>query len=86
MTTQKEQKLEPQMVLRINNTGMMSPLQTEEEEDRDEEMTRSALAAFRAKEEEIERRKTEVRHKVEAQLGRVEEQTKRLAQIRQVSC
>ncbi|KAK6163512.1 hypothetical protein DH2020_000376 [Rehmannia glutinosa] len=52
------------------------------EDNKDEEMTKSALAAFRAKEEEIEKRKTEVREKVEAQLGRVEKETKRLVGIR----
>ncbi|KAK6144235.1 hypothetical protein DH2020_021055 [Rehmannia glutinosa] len=62
----------------INHIG--SPLMNE---DRDEEMTKSSLAAFRAKEEEIERRKIEVREKVQAQLGRVEEETKRLAEIRE---
>ncbi|KAI3461318.1 hypothetical protein Pfo_017981 [Paulownia fortunei] len=86
MTTEKQQILEPQQaqVLRVKNAGMInhigSPLLNE---DRDEEMTRSALAAFRAKEEEIERRKTEVRDKVQAQLGRVEEETKRLSEIRE---
>ncbi|KAK6138424.1 hypothetical protein DH2020_027834 [Rehmannia glutinosa] len=89
MTTQKQQQiiLEPQQaqILRLKNSGMMinhigSPLMNEE---RDEEMTKSALAAFRAKEEEIERRKIEVREKVQVQLGRVEEETKRLAEIRE---
>lgn len=47
-------------------------------------MSRSALSAFRAKEEEIERKKLEVREKVQAHLGRVEEETKRLATIREV--
>lgn len=64
----------------ITNYGS-SPLISEE---RDEEMTRSALAAFRVKEEEIERRKSEVKEKVQAQIGRVEEETKRLAEIREV--
>ena len=50
----------------------------------DEEITRSALSNFRAKEEEIERKKMEVRERVQAQLGRVEEETKRLAMIREV--
>ncbi|XP_039042049.1 probable DNA double-strand break repair Rad50 ATPase isoform X3 [Hibiscus syriacus] len=36
-----------------------------------------------AKEEEIERKKMEVREKVQLQLGRVEEETKRLAMIRE---
>ncbi|XP_030453802.1 uncharacterized protein LOC115664233 [Syzygium oleosum] len=49
----------------------------------DEEMSRSALSNFRAKEEEIERKKLEVREKVMSHLGRVEEETKRLATIRE---
>ncbi|KAK9126465.1 hypothetical protein Scep_015311 [Stephania cephalantha] len=52
-------------------------------EDNDEEMSRSALNSFRAKEEEIEKKKMEVREKVQAHLGRVEEETKRLAEIRE---
>lgn len=52
-------------------------------EDKEEDM--SALSAFRTKEEEIKRKKLEVREKVQAQLGRVEEETKRLAEIREVS-
>lgn len=47
-------------------------------------MSRSALSTFRAKEEEIEKKKMEVREKVQFQLGRVEEETKRLATIREV--
>jgi hypothetical protein len=54
-------------------------------EDKEEEMSRSALTLFREKEEEIERKKMEVRDKVHAQLGRVEEETKCLAYIREVS-
>ncbi|XP_047308665.1 uncharacterized protein LOC124912146 [Impatiens glandulifera] len=49
----------------------------------DEEMSKSALSTFRAKEEEIEKRKLEVRERVQAQLGRIEEETKRLATIRE---
>ncbi|KAG9131513.1 hypothetical protein Leryth_027453 [Lithospermum erythrorhizon] len=49
----------------------------------DEEMSRSALSNFRAKEEEIEKKKLEVKEKVQAQLGRIEEETRRLAVIRQ---
>ncbi|KAK4396483.1 hypothetical protein Sango_1484900 [Sesamum angolense] len=45
----------------------------------DEEMSKSALSTFRAKEEEIEKKKMEVKEKVQAQLGRIEEETKRLA-------
>lgn len=51
------------------------------DEDKEEEMTKSALAAFRAKEEEIERRRGEIRDRVQAQLGRVEEEAKRLLLI-----
>ncbi|KAI3471847.1 hypothetical protein Pfo_030624 [Paulownia fortunei] len=49
----------------------------------DEEMSKSALSTFRAKEEEIEKKKLEVKEKVQAQLGRIEEETKRLAIIRE---
>lgn len=51
----------------------------------DEEMSRSALSTFKAKEEEIEKKKMEVKERVQAQLGRVEEETRRLAIIREVS-
>jgi hypothetical protein len=44
----------------------------------------SALSLFKEKEEEIERKKVEVRDKVFSMLGRVEEESKRLAFIRQV--
>lgn len=50
----------------------------------DEEMSKSALSTFRAKEEEIEKKKMEVKEKVQAQLGRIEEETKRLSTIREV--
>jgi len=49
----------------------------------DEEMAKSALNTFRAKEEEIEKKKLEVRERVQAQLGRIEEETRRLATIRE---
>lgn len=49
----------------------------------DDEISRSALSTFRAKEEEIERRRMEVRERFQAQLGRVEEESKRLAMIRE---
>lgn len=64
---------------------MISSNQSPIRDDKEEEMSRSALAMFRAKEEEIERKKMEVRDKVHAYLGRVEEETKRLAEIREVS-
>lgn len=50
----------------------------------DEDMSKSALSTFRAKEEEIEKKKLEVRERVLAQMTRIEEETKRLAIIREV--
>lgn len=50
-----------------------------------EEEEMSLSLSFRAKEEHIEMKKMEVREKVFQQLGRVEEETKRLAHIREVS-
>ncbi|KAK4789944.1 hypothetical protein SAY86_017248 [Trapa natans] len=50
----------------------------------EEEMSMTALSAFRAKEDEIEKWKMEVKERVLSQLGRVEEETKRLATIREV--
>ncbi|KAM7280525.1 hypothetical protein ACFE04_007659 [Oxalis oulophora] len=52
-------------------------------DNNEDELSRSALAMFRAKEEEIERRKMEVRNRVQAQLGHVEVATRRLAEIRE---
>ncbi|GFZ17806.1 RAB6-interacting golgin like [Actinidia chinensis var. chinensis] len=70
-------------MLRVKNSGILSYNGSPMIDDRDEELTRSALSAFRAKEEEIERKKMEVRERVQAQLGRAEEETKRLAEIRE---
>lgn len=50
----------------------------------DEEMARSALSTFTAKEEEIQKRKMEVQERVLAQLGRIEQENRRLATIREV--
>ncbi|XP_010423680.1 PREDICTED: putative U-box domain-containing protein 58 [Camelina sativa] len=49
----------------------------------DDEMSLKALSAFKAKEEEIEKKKMEIRERVQAQLGRVEDESKRLAMIRE---
>ncbi|KAJ8490951.1 hypothetical protein OPV22_012672 [Ensete ventricosum] len=70
-----------QLVLRIRNSAHSHRESASEEEREDEEASRTALSTFRAKEEEIERKKMEVREKVFAQLGRVEEESKRLAVI-----
>ncbi|EOA21674.1 hypothetical protein CARUB_v10002097mg [Capsella rubella] len=49
----------------------------------DDELSLKALSAFKAKEEEIEKKKMEIRERVQAQLGRVEDESKRLAMIRE---
>jgi hypothetical protein len=71
-----------QMVLRVKHPTSSS---LGDEEEAGEGSSRSALSVFKAKEEQIARRKMEVREKVFAHLGRVEEESKRLAFIRQVS-
>lgn len=84
MATPKQQNDQQQQ--RAKNSGVIiGSNQSPVREDKEEEMARSALALFRAKEEEIERKKMQVRDKVHAHLGRVEEETKRLAEIREVS-
>ncbi|GMY23349.1 isoform 4 of rab6-interacting golgin [Fagus crenata] len=60
----------------IGNSGRPS---TEESEDDD--ISKLAISTFQAREEEIERKKMAVKEKVELQLGRAEEETRRLAQI-----
>ncbi|CAN0879904.1 hypothetical protein LINGRAHAP2_LOCUS13361 [Linum grandiflorum] len=72
---------QPLNQLMVQTSGSLSFSSQMSKED--EEMSRSVLSNFRAKEEEIERKKTEVRERVQAQLGRVEEETKRLALIRE---
>lgn len=85
MTTKEEKELEGQNQMlcmkKIDNESS-SPLL---DEDQDEEMTKSALAEFRAKEHQIETSKTAVREKVDARIGRVQLEAKRLLQIRGVS-
>ncbi|KAM0940347.1 putative RAB6-interacting golgin [Dioscorea sansibarensis] len=75
--------MEQQHIQRVKNLGQSYRESPAQEDREDEEMTRSALSAFRAKEEQIERKKMEVRDKVFAHLGRVEEETKRLAEIKE---
>lgn len=67
------------MVANARDDGRESP-------DKEEGQTSmSALSIFRANEQEIERRKMEVKEKVSLQLGRAEQETKRLSVIREVS-
>ncbi|CAL9206257.1 unnamed protein product [Musa hybrid cultivar] len=76
---------EQQHILRARNSVRSSHRESPSEEERaDEEASRTALSSFRIKEEQIERKKMEVREKVFAQLGRVEEESKRLAVIRKL--
>ncbi|KAK4755210.1 hypothetical protein SAY87_008967 [Trapa incisa] len=49
----------------------------------DDDVSRSALTAYRAKEEEIEKRRMDVKERIMSQLTRVEEESKRLALIRE---
>ncbi|KAM5584413.1 hypothetical protein ABKV19_004002 [Rosa sericea] len=76
----EQQQLQMQ---RVKNSGAIVSYNGSPVDDKEEEMSRSALAIFRVKEEEIERKKMEVRDKVQAQLGRAEEASKRLAEIRE---
>jgi hypothetical protein len=80
-----DQQQQQQIVQQVKNSGMINNMQSPRRDEREEEMSRSVLAMFKSKEEEIERRKLEVRDKVHAHLGRVEKETKRLAEIREVS-
>ncbi|CAA0814412.1 Family of unknown function (DUF662 [Striga hermonthica] len=50
-------------------------------DDDDDEASKSVLASHQAREEEIERRKLEVRAKVESQLTRAQQEAKRLTQV-----
>ncbi|KAL2554282.1 hypothetical protein Fot_07911 [Forsythia ovata] len=75
METQQTLMQSGQMSGSLSFNGIM----TKEEE----EMSKSALLTFRAKEEEIEKKKMEVKERVQAQLGRIEEETRRLATIRE---
>ncbi|KAI4299359.1 hypothetical protein L6164_032826 [Bauhinia variegata] len=70
-------------VQRLKNSGIISSNDSPTRDEKEEGISRSALAMFKAKEEEIERKKMEVRDKLHAHLGRVEEETKRLAEIRE---
>ncbi|GAU16046.1 hypothetical protein TSUD_339170 [Trifolium subterraneum] len=76
-----EQQSNSNNQLVVQNSGSLSFSSHLSKED--EDLSKSALSNFRAKEEEIEKKKMEVREKVQFQLGRVEEETKRLATIRE---
>ncbi|KAG8390777.1 hypothetical protein BUALT_Bualt01G0118700 [Buddleja alternifolia] len=46
-----------------------------------EAASKTAIASYQAREEEIERKKMEVRERVESQLNRAEQEARRLAQV-----
>lgn len=69
----------------MRNLGSSNGNGLSTDEIEDEEMARMAIATFQAREEEIERKKMEVKERVELQLGRAEEESRRLAQIWEVS-
>ncbi|XAR60102.1 hypothetical protein NMG60_11033352 [Bertholletia excelsa] len=70
-------------ILRVKNSGLIGYNTSPAIEEKEDEMTRSALSSFRAREEEIERKKLEIRERVQAHLGRVEDETKKLIEIRE---
>lgn len=72
-----------QKMKNLGSIGSSGRLSAEEYED--EEISKLAISTFQSKEEEIERKKIEVKEKVELQLGRAEEETRRLAHIWEVS-
>ncbi|KAL6202862.1 hypothetical protein ACLB2K_026566 [Fragaria x ananassa] len=85
MATPKQLREQQQLQMqRVNkNSGAIVSYTGSPVDDKEEEMSKSALAIFRVKEEEIERKKLEVRDKVQAQLGRAEEASRRLTEIRE---
>lgn len=83
---QQQQQQQQSLWIRSSTHSQRDGTSEEEREDEDEALSlRSTVSAFRAKEEQIERKKMEIRERVFAQLGRVEEEGKTLATIRKVS-
>ncbi|KAL0317260.1 UNVERIFIED_CONTAM: hypothetical protein Sangu_2140300 [Sesamum angustifolium] len=72
----KFKKMKKSLAASIGSSGRLSA--DDEEED---EASKMAIASYQAREEEIERRKMEVRERVESQLSRAEEEAKRLTQV-----
>ncbi|CAH1452471.1 unnamed protein product [Lactuca virosa] len=81
MALDRQQQSQMMMPMK-NSSGLIGYNRSPMIGDDEEELSKSALLAFRVKEEEIKKKKMEVREKVHAQLGRVEEETKKLAEIR----
>lgn len=53
--------------------------------DGNNEEEKQAIELFQAKEEEIQKKKLQIRQKLELQLSRAEEETKRLSRVWEVS-
>ncbi|CAF1863115.1 unnamed protein product [Brassica napus] len=85
MATTRQIVEQPQspLIQRIKSSGTISINGSPMNDDKEEEFSRSSLALFKAKEDEIERRKMEVRDRVQSKLGLAEEATRRLADIRE---
>ncbi|KAI3427718.1 RAB6-interacting golgin [Psidium guajava] len=70
---------------RMKNHGSVNgggrPSTDEDQVNEDEDISSLAISTLQAREEEIARKKMEVKERVELQLGRAEEATRRLAQI-----
>ncbi|XP_030526721.1 uncharacterized protein LOC115738275 isoform X1 [Rhodamnia argentea] len=70
---------------RMKNHGSVNgggrPSADEDQVNEEEDISRLAISTLQAREEEIARKKMEVKERVELQLGRAEEATRRLAQI-----
>lgn len=87
MATTRQILEQPQspFIQRIKSSGNISINGSPMIDDKEEELSQSAFALFKAKEDEIERRKMEVKDRVQTKLGLAEEATRRLAEIREVS-
>ncbi|CAN8247148.1 unnamed protein product [Cochlearia groenlandica] len=85
MTTTRQILEQPQspFIQRIKSSGIISINGSPMIDDKEEELLRSALAMFKAKEDEIERRKMEVKDRVQTKLGLAEEATRKLGEIRE---
>ncbi|CAH8263925.1 unnamed protein product [Arabidopsis lyrata] len=85
MATTRQILEQPQspFIQRIKSSGNNSMNGSPMIDDKEEELSQSAFALFKAKEDEIERRKMEVKDRVQTKLGLAEEATRRLAEIRE---
>nr|XP_043634629.1 uncharacterized protein LOC122605738 [Erigeron canadensis] len=76
-----QQQQQSKKMIRLKSSGLSNSKESSLIEC-DDELSKSALFAFRAKEEEITKKKMEVKERVQAQLSRVEQETRKLAEIR----